>query len=148
MNQTRLGSFIDRTCTRCNSSKSIDQFVKRPDMPDGRDFQCKDCANEYSRNWRKTAAGACTVKRNNVLIQARRIGVTADAFREIICRTEVCEVCGDYPSMNGGSSDRLHVDHCHKTGVIRGVLCLRCNTAIGLARDDSNILRKLAEYLG
>lgn len=41
----------------------------------------------------------------------------------------------------------LFVDHCHKTGRVRGLLCSNCNTAIGLASDDPARLRALADYL-
>ena len=39
------------------------------------------------------------------------------------------------------------VDHCHKTGTIRGLLCNHCNRAIGLLKDDLNIVYKLEKYL-
>lgn len=41
----------------------------------------------------------------------------------------------------------LHIDHSHKTGAVRRLLCHRCNTAIGLLSDDPAILRDLADYL-
>jgi hypothetical protein len=40
-----------------------------------------------------------------------------------------------------------HVDHCHKTGSFRGLLCTRCNTAIGLLRDSPDLARAAARYL-
>jgi hypothetical protein len=40
-----------------------------------------------------------------------------------------------------------HVDHDHKTGKIRGVLCARCNLALGHAHEDSLRLRALADYV-
>lgn len=45
------------------------------------------------------------------------------------------------------TSKRLFVDHCHRTGVIRGLLCSNCNSALGHAKDQPAILRKMAEYL-
>lgn len=42
---------------------------------------------------------------------------------------------------------RLCVDHDHKTGKFRGLLCDRCNSALGQAKDLSSVLRKLADYL-
>lgn len=41
----------------------------------------------------------------------------------------------------------LCVDHCHKTGEIRGLLCRTCNAAIGLAKEDVEILKNLVSYL-
>ena len=49
-----------------------------------------------------------------------------------------------------GSSHRevLSVDHHHTTGEVRGLLCMRCNTAIGLIGDDPRRAERIAEYLG
>ncbi len=50
-----------------------------------------------------------------------------------------CQVCG--------SKDKLVIDHCHKSGVVRGCLCHFCNVSLGFARDNPNVLRKLANYI-
>ena len=42
---------------------------------------------------------------------------------------------------------RLCVDHCHTTGVVRGLLCSNCNVAIGLLKDDERLLQRGIEYL-
>jgi len=47
-----------------------------------------------------------------------------------------------------GSEMPLSVDHCHETGRVRGLLCHRCNTALGLFREDPEVLRRALEYLG
>lgn len=57
-------------------------------------------------------------------------------------------------SLQGGKclicrkDDKLHVDHCHKTGVIRGLLCSRCNMTLGKVNDDISILKSMIDYLG
>lgn len=55
----------------------------------------------------------------------------------------VCAIC------QHGSTDgkRLHVDHSHKTGTIRGLLCGHCNRGIGLLKDDPEIVSRAKEYL-
>ncbi len=45
------------------------------------------------------------------------------------------------------TSGRLHVDHDHATGVIRGLLCFRCNNALGDFREEYELFRRAAEYL-
>ena len=42
---------------------------------------------------------------------------------------------------------RLAIDHCHETGVVRGLLCQYCNTALGLVEDDIGILENMIKYL-
>lgn len=58
-------------------------------------------------------------------------------------RPLVCDICGEPP----GPGKALHFDHCHQKGYFRGWLCNLCNCALGFARDDPNILRKLLAYL-
>ena len=42
---------------------------------------------------------------------------------------------------------RLSIDHCHLTGIVRGVLCRACNTVLGAMADDPKLLRRAADYL-
>jgi len=46
-----------------------------------------------------------------------------------------------------GTGRRLAVDHCHKTGAVRGLLCHRCNVGIGYFKDDHAVMRRATEYL-
>ena len=41
----------------------------------------------------------------------------------------------------------LSVDHCHKTGKVRGLLCHSCNTALGLLKDNTDVMRLAINYL-
>lgn len=56
----------------------------------------------------------------------------------------VCLCCQSVPTT---SKTPWHVDHNHKTGAVRGILCLHCNITLGHARDNPELLRKLADYL-
>jgi hypothetical protein len=62
----------------------------------------------------------------------------------------LCAICGcpGYHTMYAcHRSQKLAIDHCHETGKVRALLCLRCNTTIGKARDNADLLRKMAEYI-
>lgn len=50
-----------------------------------------------------------------------------------------CAVCGE--------EKKLHVDHCHDTGKVRGMLCFACNTGIGKLKDDPDLLLAAHRYL-
>lgn len=67
----------------------------------------------------------------------RRFGLTLDEYLAIIDRG--CAVCG--------TTDRVGVDHDHTTGKVRDALCVRCNASLGMAGDDADRLRALADYL-
>jgi hypothetical protein len=54
-----------------------------------------------------------------------------------------CEACGKTQTRSG----EMHVDHCHETGAVRGVLCFNCNAALGHVGDSPERLRKLIAYL-
>jgi len=62
----------------------------------------------------------------------RLYGVSIEQFNEMLANQNgVCKICGDTPKMKTRQSSRLHIDHCHKTGKVRGLLCVRCNHMIG-----------------
>lgn len=79
----------------------------------------------------------------------RTYGITNDDYDHMLERQSgVCAVCGDPPfRLTPKSQPRLHVDHCHATGNVRGLLCSRCNHALGHAKDDPERLRNLAVYV-
>lgn len=73
-----------------------------------------------------------------------RYGITAHDFEQMLDRQNgVCAVCKE--TQLGGKN--LCIDHDHKTGKVRGLLCVACNMAIGYMKDDPQRLRAAADYL-
>lgn len=73
----------------------------------------------------------------------RRYGVSPEVFAAMLNgQGGRCAAC---PSDGGGRT--LHIDHDHKTGKVRGLLCGPCNRALGSVRDEPATLRALADYL-
>lgn len=71
-----------------------------------------------------------------------RLGITRadfDIMRE--AQDWKCKICGTIPEST------MHLDHCHQTMKIRGLLCGPCNKGLGLFRDNPEILEAAAEYL-
>jgi hypothetical protein len=62
---------------------------------------------------------------------------------------ESCAVCGFEEDVQSsrGRTRRLVIDHDHDTGIVRDLLCNRCNKALGLFRDDIEIILVAAQYL-
>lgn len=97
------------------------------------------------RRYRQTERGR-QVFLNNRLRYA--YGITLEDVREMLRKQRgLCEVCSTPLRSEGRGADRLCVDHNHTTGAVRGLLCTRCNTALGMVREDVNVLCALAEYL-
>jgi hypothetical protein len=64
-------------------------------------------------------------------------------------QNHICAICG-LPETRKHSSGKLYalaVDHCHKTGIIRKLLCARCNKTLGLIKDSIAIVDKIKAYL-
>ena|SRR5437867_2203783 len=79
----------------------------------------------------------------------RKFGITIDDYQRMLdAQGGVCKICGRSSAENDKLTwGRLVIDHDHKTGRIRGILCKRCNYAIGLMEDSVDILKKAGEYL-
>jgi hypothetical protein len=68
----------------------------------------------------------------------------AEFLRLLEAQDGKCAICGGGPN---GPGTRLHVDHCHNSKRVRGLLCAKCNTAVGLLDDDPARADVLAAYL-
>lgn len=80
----------------------------------------------------------------------RRYGITLEAFEAMEkAQGYRCAICGTEKArkQSGKVDDCLHVDHCHTTGKVRGLLCLSCNRAVGLIKDSPEIAERMGAYL-
>lgn len=81
---------------------------------------------EYNRNaWLKTAYGIDNTTFNKMLVKQKH----------------KCKICKQK------MTKQLHVDHCHKTYKIRGLLCRDCNTGIGLLKENTTIIKNAIKYI-
>lgn len=78
-------------------------------------------------------------------------GITLEQYKQVLFdQGGVCAICGKSESMMNpatGKINRLSVDHCHKTGKVRGLLCSAHNTMIARAGDSIEILESAIAYL-
>jgi hypothetical protein len=71
-----------------------------------------------------------------------RYKITLEQYNEILNNQKsLCAICGC------SQSAKLHVDHCHSIGKVRGLLCGSCNRALGLMKDNIDFLNKAIIYL-
>jgi hypothetical protein len=84
-------------------------------------------------------------EKKRAYVLKEKFGLTAEAYGEMLAaQGGACAICRG-PA--GGRWDTLCVDHDHNTGAVRGLLCLRCNRAIGLLRDDPALATAVSSYL-
>lgn len=77
----------------------------------------------------------------------RTYGITlADFERMLEAQGGRCKICDAPPPNKSLKSRRLLVDHCHKTGKVRGLLCHKCNTAVGIV-EQGDWVKKMEVYI-
>lgn len=137
-----------KTCATCKTTKPLDAFYKRPDG--GAQYQCKECKKAYER--RRYAEDpefrARTLARQTSVSARRRAterlyGMPYGDYQRLYDEQGgVCAICKSHPH-----SHALPVDHDHRDGGVRGLLCHNCNRGIGLLGDNPNRLRAAVAYL-
>lgn len=142
-----------RICTKCKETKSHNEFRKI-------NSHCRTCERAWhARNyinkkdkilaknaeWRKANPKEVIKHARNALL--RQYGITQDQYDAfLVSQGYKCAIC---ESIDAGrkTSKQFLVDHCHKTGRVRGLLCHKCNAAIGMLKESRKILEKAIEYL-
>jgi hypothetical protein len=119
-------------CRSCKSNLPTSNFPKNKSYKTGHATICKPCSALVAAEYRKT---------NYNKVYAHKYGITEEHVEQLLKLT-YCEICGKQEDRR-----RLSIDHCHKTGEVRGMLCDSCNTGLGKFRDDRTILNKARNYL-
>lgn len=100
--------------------------------------------NEYARAWRKQ-----NPDRVRDSEYKKRFGISYDVVKaKLEEQSHLCAICKQPESaQHNGKVRNLALDHCHTTGKIRGMLCTNCNTVLGNAKDNTDVLRSAINYL-
>lgn len=110
---------------------------------------CSNCLGRPAKPHRRLCE-VCTQRgrMNKEAILKRRCawrGITVEQYNEMFEKQAgKCAICGNTEDV---SKKRLAIDHCHKEGHVRGLLCQLCNTGMGKFKDNYDNLLKAAEYL-
>ena len=117
---------LTKMCTKCKTDKplSVEYFPLHNKTKSGFDSWCKTCRATYRSETR----------RGNY-----RDMISDELLKDIVETVTECVICG--------STEKLVVDHCHTTNIIRGMLCNHCNRGLGHFRDDPQLLEFARIYL-
>jgi hypothetical protein len=130
-----------KVCSSCKEAKYLKDFSKSRNRPDGHHTQCKLCRSKFK------PSEESRIKNNERLRRWNRFKATGftqeDYDLKLSEQDGKCAICGTEDS----GSMAFHADHDHKTGQKRGVLCHKCNTGLGLLKDDIDILCSAINYL-
>lgn len=166
-----------KTCSRCNQEKPKSEFYsksaqckecvrakvskRRSEHRDKINAQKRENYKknparyrEATREWRRknpdrkreTARKHREKYRDRLRIKDAcwRYKITPDDLNALIKKQKGrCAICGATTTGKRG----LHVDHCHETGMVRGILCGRCNASIGMLGDRFDLVKKAYRYL-
>lgn len=147
-----------KLCKICNISKPISEFRYIRKNKNGTELykaQCHSCVNAKSlERWRNMDEDSRYLRghkaRNKKTFEERknyrlkyRFGISIDDFNNmLVLQNNACYICNE--SIKG---KEIKVDHCHKTGKLRKLLCHNCNSALGLLHDNAEIFETCARYI-
>lgn len=146
-----------KKCSRCKLEKKVEEFSKNKVSKDGFKVWCRRCGAEvnrkyrithpeqYRQSYRRRNANPVFKKYATANQRLRLYGMTSEEFDQMfVNQGKKCGICGSLdPQHNKG----WNVDHDHKTGEVRGILCGVCNTSLGGFKDNPNLLQAAIEYL-
>lgn len=140
-----------KLCKRCGQVKSASEFYKSRADTTGLTRLCKPCWNARTTEYYYRDPITKRQKAREYGIK-RTFGITQDEYNQLLAsQGGACKICGTKDPSNGKWKRRefkhFCVDHCHFTGVIRGLLCSRCNVTLARLGDTLESAMKFIEYL-
>jgi hypothetical protein len=138
---------MKKTCKTCGEEKSLELFSKGKKYVNGYRPHCIECRRKYEIEsyYKHKHKKPYDYKedKDRKLKAAYGIGY-AEYLTMLEAQNGCCAICG---TNDTGGRKAFHVDHCHNTGKVRGLLCGNCNSGIGNLRDDIELLKRAIQYL-
>jgi hypothetical protein len=126
-----------KVCTKCGKEKPHSDYSKHKQQKSGLHPRCKECRKEEHRLARKQPGHQAKARVNHL---RNKYGLTLEQYDAmLLAQAGLCKICGN--------AEAHHVDHCHQSGKVRGLLCINCNHGIGKFKDNPQLLRTAATYL-
>lgn len=130
-----------KTCNCCNQTKSTTEFYKNKAKADGLTIYCKECSKEKERTVYKKNPQIKKFRNKKHILESAEKSITFETFTRMLHEQDnkcgICECVMETP----------YIDHNHNTGLVRMLLCHHCNTMIGMAKENKNILENAIKYI-
>jgi Recombination endonuclease VII len=124
-----------KRCPRCRDWKPFEDFPRNRSTKDGRQAYCKPCYTVVIREHKTRRYGS----ERNFKLQ-HRYGIDEATFDRLFAdQGGRCAICRRRKAK--------HVDHCHSSQRIRGLLCVKCNNGLGKFEDDISLMQTAIDYL-
>lgn len=144
-----------KRCPKCEAEKPLAEFYKSTKTRHGYSVYCKSCTARRHEKWRrknlaKVAKASKKWRRENPRLSKDHVlrstyGIPIGTYdRMLDAQQGKCAICGTTDA--GGRGD-FHIDHCHDTKRIRGLLCHGCNVGIGNLGHSVDRLSSAIRYL-
>lgn len=131
-----------RRCSRCRLWLPFSDFPKSKWAIGGLYHACKQCTNEDGRR-------RYSPQKERKRMLRRRYGMTPKQYDQMLAdQGGLCKICkrSETRRNNKGEITPLHVDHCHRTGDVRSLLCNNCNIALGMVGEDPELIKAFLAY--
>lgn len=120
------------TCLGCNKTKQLTEFHRCLSSSTGVQNQCKECRKGV----------------HQLSCGKKKYGVSLATYYDMLAnQSGKCGVCGTRKPDKSGKLSMFNIDHDHRTGKVRGLLCSDCNLGIGQLGDTVEAVRKALDYL-
>lgn len=136
-------------CSKCKKTKPLAEYWRNRSTKDGLQSYCKPCW--YQTTTKKlngpNREAELRKRKNSHLIKA--FGITIAEYDKMVKKQKnLCAIClKPECGKSQYGTKKLAVDHCHVTGRVRGLLCEKCNRAIGQLHEDIEALERAIKYL-
>jgi Recombination endonuclease VII len=139
---------MERQCKICKTVKPYKDFKRDNTCDHGIRHICLDCnrriQNAYYHNTKTLPlfkkARRESLKKHDL---KRKYGITPKQHEALFSKQNgLCAICG-----SDGNGKALHIDHCHSTGKVGGMLCVTCNIGLGSFKDSPLLLALAIQYL-
>ena len=143
---------MTKVCSKCKIEKPLAEFYASRTRANGKQHRCKECSKYFTqqatKEWR--ANNPQSNKASNLRAKAKsKYGLPLEDIWQMLFRQNgkclICKRIIDFDSPD--KCDKPHVDHNHETGKVRGLLCLTCNTGLGMFGDSPDLLEAALTYI-